>query len=37
VPGCSCKAAEFQPSAAGVDKKAEAPTQPGSTTRLSAQ
>lgn len=37
VPGCSCKAAEYQPSAAGVDKKAEAPTQPGSTTRLSAQ
>ena len=31
VPGCSCKAAEYQPSVGG-DKKAEAPT-----TRLSAQ
>jgi hypothetical protein len=36
VPGCSCKAAEYQPSAGG-DKKAETPTKPGSTTRLSAQ
>ena len=35
VPGCSCKAAEYQPSAGG-DKKAETPAQPGST-RLSAQ
>src|SRR5262252_7294773 len=35
VPGCSCKAAEYQPSVAG-DKKAETPTKPGST-RLSAQ
>src|SRR5262245_47004344 len=36
VPGCSCKAAEYQPAAAG-DKKAETPAKPGSTTRLSAQ
>jgi hypothetical protein len=35
VPGCSCKAAEYQPSVAG-DKKAETPTKPGST-RLSVQ
>jgi len=36
VPGCSCKAAEYQP-AAGGDKKAEVPPKPGSTARLSAQ
>ncbi|MBO0741812.1 MAG: DUF2865 domain-containing protein [Hyphomicrobiaceae bacterium] len=35
VAGCSCKAAEYQPSTGG-DKKAETPTKPGST-RLSAQ
>jgi hypothetical protein len=35
VSGCSCKAAEYQP-APGGDKKAETPTNPGST-RLTAQ